>query len=345
MSKRAASREAGVESVREVIARLFASRRYVTSAEVADAAAVTRQAAHYHLHRMTANGLLVHEGSRRGSRYRLNALRSHEYWIEGLSEDHVWGNEKIALGHIDPDVLQGPNVLKIVHYACTEMVNNAIDHSGGRTVTVRWIMDPDRVTFEVEDDGVGAFATIREERGLASDFEAVGEISKGKQTTDPERHSGLGIFFTSRMVDRFVLSAGQLSWTVDHAIDDSALGWLDRARVGTLVRCEVRRDTTVTPKQVYDESSDPVTRRFNKTSIRVGLFREGDFVSRTEAKRIGTNLEGFDVVELDFTGVREIGQAFADQLFRVWASDNPSATLVPVHANPAIVAMIAAVDR
>jgi hypothetical protein len=43
--------------------------------------------------------------------------------------------------------------------------------------------------------------------------------------------------------------------------------------------------------------------------------------------------------------VREIGQAFADQLFRVWASDNPSATLVPVNANPAIVAMIAAVDR
>ena len=37
---------------------------------------------------------------------------------------------------------------------------------------------------------------------------------------------------------------------------------------------------------------DPVTHRLNKTSIRVDLFRQGDFVSRTEAKLIGRALRG-----------------------------------------------------
>ena len=101
----------------------------------------------------------------------------------------------------------------------------------------------------------------------------------------------------------------------------------------------------MTPRQVYDERADPVSGRFNKTTIRVDLFREGDFVSRTEAKRIGTYLEGFEVIELDFSGVDGIGQAFADQLFRVWSSEHPTTRLVPVNANPAIAAMIGAVGR
>ena len=49
----------------------------------------------------------------------------------------------------------------------------------------------------------------------------------------------------------------------------------------------IQRDTLVTPKEISDEQSDPVSHRYNKTMIHVGLFREGDFVSRTEAKLIG----------------------------------------------------------
>ncbi len=345
MSKVKKPRAENPDSVANIIARLLAARTYITSGEVASAANVTRQAAHYHLARMTDRDVLVHEGSRRGSRYRLNAQRTHSYQLENLREDEVWGNERIALGRIDLDVFETPNVVSILNFAFTEMVNNAIDHSHGSTVHVRWFVDPERIAFEVDDDGVGAFFEIREQHGLADDFEAIGELSKGKQTTDPEHHSGLGIFFTSRMVSRFVLTAGQLSWTVDNEIDDTAIGWLDLPRTGTLVRCEIRRDTTVTPSQVYAERLDPETGRFDKATIHVNLFRErgGTFVSRTEAKRVGTYLEGFGLVELDFTDIAEIGQGFADELFRVWAHANPTSRLVPVNANPAILAMISAV--
>jgi hypothetical protein len=88
-----------------------------------------------------------------------------------------------------------------------------------------------------------------------------------------------------------------------------------------------------------------VTQSLNKTSIRVDLFRQGDFVSRTEAKLIGARLEGFEVIELDFSGVSQIGQGFADELFRVWANEHPSSRLEPVNANPAVQAVIAAVER
>jgi hypothetical protein len=132
-----------------------------------------------------------------------------------------------------------------------------------------------------------AFGSIRESRGLADDFQAVGELSKGKQTTDPAHHSGLGIFYTSKMADRFVLSANQLVWTVNDTIGDITVGWLDKSRTGTLVRCEIRHDTERSLQSVQSAISDPLSNRLNKTILQVALFREGDSVSRSEAKLLG----------------------------------------------------------
>lgn len=45
--------------------------------------------------------------------------------------------------------------------------------------------------------------------GLDLPSHAILELSKGKFTSDPARHSGEGIFFTSRMCDKFeILSKG-----------------------------------------------------------------------------------------------------------------------------------------
>lgn len=333
------------ETVPEVIERLFAARTHVTSAEVAAAAGVSRQYAHRRLSQMVADGQLVNDGNRRSSRYRLKSQRVATYSIDGMTENEVWGTERIALRQLDPNIEATPKLLQNLIFAFTEMVNNAIDHSKGSELRVRWFLREKDLAFEVEDNGIGAFRSLRESRGLANEFEAVGELSKGRQTTDPDRHSGLGIFLTSRLVDRFIIAANRLVWTVDNDREDSAIGWLDRARRGTLVRCEIRYNTTKTLPEVTDALQDPVTRRLNKTSIRVDLFREGDFVSRTEAKLIGARLEGFEVIELNFSGVTQIGQGFADELFRVWAKEHPSSRLVPVNANPAVLTVIAIVDQ
>jgi biotin operon repressor len=336
---------AGRASIPAVIDRLFASREAVTSGEVAAAAGVSRQAAHYHLKAMEKQGQLVHEGAGRGGRYRRRAQLTTQYGIEGLEEHVVWADDYYLLKKLDLPVFDNPKVKPILDFAFTEMVNNAIDHSGGTTVTTRWFTDPDRIAFEVEDDGIGAFRRMRESRGLEGEFDSIGEIAKGRQTTAPEAHSGLGIYFSSKMATKFILSSGQLTWTVDNERGDDAIGWLDQERRGTLVRCEVDTATNVNLTDVFNASSDPETLGFTKSNLRVSLFGEGDFVSRSEAKRMGAHLEDFDLVEVDFTGMQQVGQGFVDELFRVWQRAHPNTRLVPVNANPAIVAMIAKTVR
>jgi hypothetical protein len=328
--------------VPETIERLFASREFISSGEVAAAAGVSRQAAHYHLKAMTRRGLLVHLGAGRGGRYRRNAQIARVHSLTGLEEDLVWKEDAQSLGSAHPTVFDNPRVRPVLAYTFTEMLNNAIDHSKGTTATVRWFVEPECVAFEIEDDGIGVFRNVREDRGLKDDFEAIGEIAKGKQTSAPEFHSGMGIFFSSKIVNTFVLSSGQLIWTVDAGLKDEAIGWSDRARVGTLVRCEIDLSTTVVVKDIFDQFSDPGTFEFSKSLLRVSLFREGgSFVSRSEAKRVGAHLESFALVELDFAQIQEVGQGFVDELFRVWSNDHPGTRLVPVNANPAILAMIA----
>ncbi len=51
-------------------------------------------------------------------------------------------------------------------------------------------------------------------------------------------------------------------------------------------------------------------------------------------------LERFEEVVLDFSGVDEIGPAFADEIFRVFANEHPGTNLSPVNANDSVARMI-----
>ena len=109
-----------------------------------------------------------------------------------------------------------PEARRVLNYAITEMLNNAIDHSSGNKARLSARVDGSSLTVVIADDGVGALQHVREHFGLASDDEALAHIAKGQQTTAPEHHSGQGLFFTSRMVDQFELDSGTLRWVVDN---------------------------------------------------------------------------------------------------------------------------------
>ena len=69
--------------------------------------------------------------------------------------------------------------------------------------------------------------------------------------------------------------------------------------------------------------------------------REGEkLMTRSQAKRVAHRLERFKHVVLDFEGVTQIGQAFADELFRVFALEHPQVRLTPVNTAPAVGQMI-----
>jgi len=79
-----------------------------------------------------------------------------EYSLNGL-EEHVVADEFIV------PLIEGlpDNVVQILYYSATEMINNAIDHSEGNEVSVALKSDPDRVTIWIVDDGIGIFNKIK----------------------------------------------------------------------------------------------------------------------------------------------------------------------------------------
>jgi anti-sigma regulatory factor (Ser/Thr protein kinase) len=226
-----------------------------------------------------------------------------------------------------------------MEYAFTEMLNNAIDHSASDTVTITWWVDTDQWSFEVRDYGVGAYLKLREGLHLASDFEAVQELSKGKRTTDKQRHTGEGIFFTSKAVDIFRLTSSGVRWTVDNLRDDTALGVVPASK-GTSVVCQIDPNTDRSLAGVFLEFSRD--HAFVRTRPVVKLFEIGTtFVSRSEARRLLDGLESdFDTIEVDFAGVTDVGQGFVDELLRVWPAGHHDKTVIPINMNPAVQFMI-----
>jgi hypothetical protein len=321
-----------VEDIPNLIRLLVADTGAVSAGDVARAAGVTRQAAHYHLSRMVQTGELVRTGAGRGTRYVRNADLERRYPIEGLEEDQVWREVIAALPAIDG---AEPNVRSILTYAFTEMLNNAIDHSQGDDARVMaWTRG--LFTFEVHDDGVGVYRHLRERLGLEDDIAALQQLAKGRETTAPERHTGEGIFFTARAVDRFELDANGLRWTVDAAREDHAFGDAPD-HPGTRVRWEVDPATRRTLGEVFAPYVDPDSLQFERTVVPLRLFAtEGRFISRAEAKRLGRRLERFREAVVDFSGIDEVGQGFVDELFRVWARDHPETRLVPINMSSVV---------
>lgn len=269
------------------------------------------------------------------ARYQADADARFErsYPRDGLEEHLVW-QDMLAPLDLEPDSA----ALTILRYAVTEMVNNAIDHSGGSSVAVSAATSRGHVSITVMDDGVGVFEHLARGLGLGIAHEAVAELSKGRRTTAPEHHSGEGIFFTSKALDTFTLEANGIRWTTDNVRGDMAMG-TSNVTVGTSVGLRLERTTSRRLVDVFRDFTDE--HEFIRTRPVVLLFNYGvDFVSRSEAKRLLAGLEPFRDVTLDFTGVVSVGQAFVDEVFRVWPSEHPGTSIEPVGMNPEVAFMV-----
>jgi anti-sigma regulatory factor (Ser/Thr protein kinase) len=255
------------------------------------------------------------------------------YEITGLEEHLVWEKVKQDL-NLDMSV----GAADIVPYAFNEMLNNAIDHSGGKCVNVRFWAEEDDWSFEIKDDGQGVFAKIKTGFDLDTVFESSQELSKGKRTTAPEAHSGEGIFFTSKSVDIFKLSSNEVTWYVDNLRDDQGLGsYTDEPGTRVFVKVSVKTDKKM--HEIFSHYS--IDHDFVRTRPAVKLLDIGVlFVSRSQAKRLLAGLETFSEIEIDFKGVESVGQGFVDELLRVWPAANPDKKIIPVNMVPAVEFMV-----
>lgn len=299
----------------------------------------SRQAASARLRVAVAKGLIAKTGAGRGVEYTLveTSRISEEYNRVGLSEDHVWQS---LLAPVVRDLPE--NVRDIWRYGFTEMVNNAIDHSGSDKIKVWCARNALYTQVWVSDDGEGIFNKIQKALQLYDPREAILELAKGKFTTDPERHSGEGIFFSSKVFDLFDIRSGSLHFMHDDGRDDLLIERPKNAP-GTLVVMRLLNNSKRTTKEIFDKFAAPEEYTFAKTivPVRLGQYEGEKLVSRSQAKRLIFRFEKFRTVILDFTGVEEIGQAFSDEVFRVFQKAHPDTRLVPVNMTAAVKDMVA----
>lgn len=255
----------------------------------------------------------------------------------GLEEYLVWRRDvQPALGPLPQ------NVLDIWQYSFTEMFNNAVDHSGGSQITVKVAKLNGTTEILVQDDGVGIFRKIQKAMGLLDERHAILELSKGKLTTDPERHTGQGIFFTSRMVDSFWVLSGGVSFghkfgdTQDWALEDP------EPMDGTFIFMRLDNHASRTLKEIFDQYSSGDDYGFTKTVVPVDLARYGNdrLISRSQAKRVLARVDLFKTVMFDFAGVEMAGQPFVDEIFRVFARSHPQIEVYAINENPDIAQLI-----
>lgn len=295
---------------------------------------ISRQSVNRHLMQLVEDGDLVPAGLTKARMYQLAIKQeaSQSFPREGLSEDVAW---RTVCTPVIKDLPE--NVRDIWHYGMTEMVNNAIDHSGSPDVQVAIRKTALYTLGWVVDAGEGIFLKIQRALGLFDPRESILELAKGKLTTDPTNHTGEGIFFSSKLFDAFDIRSGNLHFTHGDGNRDFLFEHSKDAP-GTLVFMKLANDSARITNDVFFKFAAPDEFTFNKTVVPVRLAQyEGEkLVSRSQAKRLTARFEKFKTVILDFTGVETIGQGFADELFRVFAVAHPEIDLVPMHMTTAV---------
>jgi anti-sigma regulatory factor (Ser/Thr protein kinase) len=335
-------------AVRDFILRSVEEFPDSIARKAAEAFGLSRTAINRYLRRLIDEELLVATGKTNARKYELRNLVEIAFKMEGItassSEDTVWRFR--ILPHIR-DVPK--NVVNICHYGFTEMLNNVIDHSVSDDALISFEQNYCRITITIIDSGVGIFEKIQRDFDLPDPRSALLELSKGKLTSDKTRHTGEGVFFTSRMFDFFQISSGHLyyrrsrtdenEWLIE--ADDVA----DRFQ-GTVVSMNISTDANWTTREVFARYQGDHM-RFRKTHVPISLgnYPGEQLVSRSQAKRVLARFEEFSEVLLDFHGVEEIGPAFADEIFRVFRSAHPDIAIAAIRTEPNVREMIDRVMR
>jgi len=334
------------DSIERLIIKLLAKDRQVASDQVAKLTGISRQAAHKRLAKLVREKKLLKIGTTRHAYYvpfstqqakeLLKAPLRLRLKNKGLQEDYVFDRLEAA-----GDLIKKlpPRAKDILRFAFSEMLNNAIEHSRSSYVNLEIGEKDNSVYFQISDFGIGIYNNLREKLHLDNDFDALQELLKGKRTTDPTRHSGEGIFFTSKIADFFEIASSKLHLIMDNIINDKIIRDI-RPCKGTKVKFTLNVNTRKDLPALFNKFTDEEF-NFSKTMVSIKLYEAGaNYVSRSQARRLLFGLDKFKTVALDFKGLKGIGQGFADEIFRVYKSEHPDISLEPINASPAVILMI-----
>ena len=326
---------------KEKIFNYIEKNQSATGKQLSEYLGISRQAVNKHLKKLIENDRVVKEGITRGAIYRIPSAykkvrfkKSIEktYALSGLEEDKVF-HELAPLLNLKNEL--SDRAFKIVSYAFTEMLNNAIDHSESEKCTIEWLIDSYQVGFRIRDFGIGLFYSIFTKFNLDDENAAVGELLKGKTTTMEEKHTGEGIFFTSKASDIIFFRSHKIKLSFDNQKKDVFVEEM-RFIKGTEVSFNISKRSKRRLDEIFSHfAPEEFDYRFDRTRALVKLFHQ-DYVSRSEAKRLLYGLDKFKEIILDFKGVKSIGQGFADEIFRVFKKTHPDKVIKIENLNPSL---------
>ena len=332
--------------IKTIILNMINKKGAIRAADVVSRTGLSRAYVHRFLKKLADEGLIVLIGKANQAHYVIasnkgkNPLKPSRVrkiiTNKGLAEDKVLSQIKK-----ESSIFQGMtgNVSSIIDYAFTEMLNNAIEHSSSEKIDITITKSTMDVRFTIGDQGVGIFNNIRKKKRLISTMDAIQDLLKGKETTAPEGHSGEGIFFTSKIADRLTIKSLEKKIVFDNVGQDIYIKDVQSSR-GTKVDFVLALKSKKTLSDLFNQYTDE-SFQFSKTGVKVKLYHQDiDYVSRSQARRILAGLEKFKTIELDFKDVKTVGQAFADEIFRVWLSTHKAIKVNVTNANENIMFMI-----
>jgi len=292
---------------------------------------ITSTTVYRYLKELEAEGVLEKKGVKYELKTSLRSIVLSREKGELKNEDYIY-KKYIRESFVD----KKENVRRLWIYAFTEMMNNAIDHSGASEVRLVIGENHMNTIIMICDNGIGIFKKIKDYLNLETEEDAAKELFKGKFTTDSQRHSGEGIFFTSRMMDTFAAISDGIIFS--HEKYDEVVEDLENIRMtedwkemkGTIIYMCLSDNSRRKTKEIFDKYAD-VEEGFIRTSVKIKNIFDDYPVSRSQAKRLVNGFERFANVELDFADIDEMGQGFADELFRVFPKVHPEVTLVPIN--------------
>lgn len=336
------------------ILQLAHFKQKLLTRDIVDSFGISRQHAVILVNDLVSKGKLIKVGSTNKSYYLLPesidedgafpAQISKRLKNEHLQEHEVY--EDIQ-NQYPPVKRLSENVRSILNYAFSEILNNAIEHSRSKYVEVAVSVQNRKLNFIINDFGIGVFRNIMKEKELKTEVEAMQDLLKGKTTTMPKSHSGQGIFFTSKASDVFILESYGYMLTINNKTHDVSYKVLPALKRGTRVKFSINVNSPRHLSAIFRKFSVGTEFAFNKTEIKVTLYASGDgvHVSRSQARRILDGLDKFESIILDFDKVATIGQAFADEVFRVFKEKYPNIEIQPVNMNEAVRFMVERVGK
>jgi len=329
------------EKVKNYILRIIKSGRRDYVKSTTESFNISKSSVYNYIKQMENDGLI----EKKENAYVLKT-NSYHYIFKN---DGTLGEDRVYNQFISQHIQFKKNANSIWSYAFTEMMNNAIEHSESENIYVSIYQTCLDTQILIKDDGIGIFKNIQRfmKETKNEDItlrECVSLLFAGKFTTAKQFHTGEGIFFTSHIMDEFIIYSDDNFFTRNNfdsaQIEDSNLHNFLHIKKGTVVMMTLNNNTKKVLSEVFNTFA-PVDEGFIRTTIPVAhMFSGGNPVSRSEARRLLGSIALFNDIDLDFSGVEEIGQGFAHELFVLGKQKYPHINLRTVNTCKTVEDMI-----